>query len=235
MYSNNKPKTVLMKKQRFVLTHTWCDACKRYGFKLIDAEGELSETGVFHSQEVGINAAAQFFIQKINSNSEMEMEHFNYYKLHIERIFEIYHEIFLLPLPLVDCVDKNFQEVLETSQQMITRVKNLVDIKTEYIVWLQNVESEIFFYVPEKIEAEETPWILLVITQENIKPDDFFKIFEKVRSKQQARELLEKALKEEAIGQDDYVLTLSKINNLENQNLPEQTPEEKLAELSKQN
>jgi|GEM_PF-1794512 len=220
-----------MRKQRFNIIPVFCNETNRHGFKFVDTEQELGETNIFFTMQESSTIFREFI---------PKMKKFNY---SIERALEITREfnkilidqIIKLPIPPVSYANKDDEQILKDAKSYF---ESLIFSKQSYEAiqeWTKKTLcKEIFVFTPSDFSSAKNPWVIILIPpQKQLSSEEMTNIFKKLESKQQARELLEKELKEEAINKEDYILTLSKINNLEN--LPEQTHQEKMDSISKQN
>lgn len=220
-----------MENQRFVIVPAFCSVSQRHGFKFVDTKEELGETSIFFTMRESSKSLLDF-LAKMKELGYLVEKGLETTKEFGEILID---QIIKLPIPPVPYADKDTNEILEDVKSYF---ESLIFIKQSYEAiqeWTRKTLcKEIFVFMPSDFSSAKSPWVsILIPPQKQLSSEETMSMFKKLESKQQARELLEKALKEEAINQDDYVLTLSKINNLEN--LPDQTHQEKLAELSKQN
>ncbi len=232
MYSKNKPKTALMKNQRFVIVPAFCQESQRHGFKFVDTEEELGETDIFHTMNDSLYTFNKFIGNSTEKNVSIEFLINSLYKEFFEVILD---QIVFLPIPPVHLTAKSGLELIENTKHFYETTLNLKQISKVFLEWASNLCQKTTIFAPEDFSSNSCVYILVGL-KEVPTADEIKEKLAKVRgfkSKQQARLFLEKCRQDEEITGDDYLFSLSKVNNLEN--LPEQTPEEKLAELSKQN
>lgn len=222
-----------MKNQRFIIVPAFCFKTKKQGFKFVDTEKELGETSIFFTMQTSLQTFTEFVRLSKERNDSLEF----IFDVLLRSFFEtLADEIIFLPLPVVSLSNEDVLEIAKRGRGFYDEFLKFKEIYTSFVEWGKRSSFKKVLIFITKYSSSSTSRLQILIPVKDLNIKTFFlEAFEPVKSKQQARLLLKKSFDDNRISEDDYVSCLSEINLLEDNIIPEQTPEEKLADLSKQN
>lgn len=223
-----------MKNQRFIIVPAFCFETKRNGFKFVDTEKELGETGIFFTMETSFPTFIEFVRLSKERNDSPEF----IFDVLVRNFFEtLADQIIFLPLPVVSLSGEDVLEIAENGRNFYDEFLKFKEIYTSFVEWgKESLGKEVLILITKYSSSNTSRVQILIPFSKDLDLGTFFsKVFEPIKSKQEARLLLKKSFDDKRISEDDYVSCLDQIHLLGDDVIPEQTPEEKTEELLKQN
>lgn len=216
-----------MHKERLIFVPAICESCRGAGFNIVDKQDEIEPLGTIHTKKDFFDFFNELK-EKLEEQDLNNLDGLNY-------LISLTEQLHLLSIPDIEIKTEDSPQFTWSKKTEFAKATRLILIRFYRLrMWLEE-DGKPFVFVPEN-SGNQTEWIDIFIIPSNQK-----QLIEKISlldpnklySKQQARDFIQKSFQGELIDEFDQVRLLSEVNNLEN--FREQTEEEIEEDQAKQN